>query len=138
MPSIEDAKAKIQEKVAELAEKPIGEGIIRAFWGLVDKDKYGAATALLDPSAGGRNMWKQSLSSIDSAKVGSVVPHDKASWSAEEERYKVEISIKCKPDDPAAPPPMPCNGWNDGANTRWMSVKKTGIGGRIAEIATGP
>lgn len=136
-PPAGDPKAKTQEATAEGRERLMGEGIIRTFWGLVDRGNSDTAAVLIDPSAGGQGKWKESLSSIGSAKVGSVSPHEKASWKEGEERYKVEISIKCKPENPSGSSSNRCGGWNDGVNTRLMTVKKTPRGARIAEIATG-
>jgi len=127
---------------APAAPKPSGEDVLRLFFNLIKQHKTAAAVDMLHPgtirSPGSKADWKKTFDSIKTVKGVKITPWNQSGWTADEESYQVELKLLTNPDDPNNPPPIPHNGWEDGANTRWTSVKKAGDVWKVTGFATGP
>lgn len=120
---------------------PTGEDIIRLFINLINEKKIPQAIAILDesiiPNEETKQLWGVNFNSLVSLTLKNIEPHSRAAWAEDTETYKVTLEVKVKPEASSAP--IPNYGWNDGENTRWITLVKDDSGlWKISAIATGP
>ncbi len=115
---------------------------MRRFFELIGRHQAASAAAMLSPGAAqgpaDRALWKKNFESVKSMRISSLSPWSQNEWTPAEQRFKVGLQVATNPDDPKNPPPMPHYGWEDGSNTRWVTVKWVKDQWSIAQIATGP
>jgi len=109
---------------------------VQTFFNLIDKKDYDFALFQLSynlcPNDASRNMWLENLKSIKSIKVKSIEPHRLPEWTDEREYYKVILEIQT--DEPPD-----TYGWENGVNTRWITIIPQGAGAwKIEELSTSP
>jgi hypothetical protein len=116
---------------------PTGEDVIRSFIQLINEQKIPEAIAMMDETLITSDSVKQqygvvfdSFSSIAISKIG-LETFDKENWKEGEERYRVDLQISIKPENQKSL-------WDDGINTRWITVVKKEGRFKIHEINTGP
>lgn len=110
-----------------------GRQIIEKFFSLVDSGDISSAITLLDSEALGdsasQEMWKNSLSCINSAEIKSIDESNKSDWPEDFEQYKVIVSVQVDSSGQTL--------WSTGQETRWISLIKVNSQWKIQEIATG-
>ena len=114
---------------------PTDEDIIRNFFALIDEDRVSEAVLSMHPDMIGddttKQTWGVNFNTIDTATVKSIVESDKNNWPAGVHIYRVVVSTQLKNN-------AQYMGWDDGDNTKWISVKQDGNLWKVSEIATGP
>jgi len=120
---------------------PSSEDIIRLFFNLINEKKIPEAIAILDdpmiPDDSVKQQWGVNFNSLTSVTLKNIEPHSRAAWTEDTETYKVTLDIKVKPEASSAP--IPNYGWDNGENTRWITLVKDDLGlWKISTIATGP
>lgn len=106
------------------------EDIIRAFFTAIGEHHPSEAVALMsltDEST--KQVWAVQFNAFQSVKILSIT-------HTIDHTYKIQLEVQMKSE--AASAPIPNYGYENGVNTRWVSVEKVGGGWKIAEIATGP
>ena len=111
------------------------EAIVKFFEYVNNKD-YGHVSLQLSfdmcPNDTMSEMWLENFKSIKSVEVKSIEVNRLPEWTDEIEYYKVVLDIKTD----ASPEQF---GWDNGLNTRWISIIPEGAGyWNIKEIATNP
>jgi len=116
---------------------PTGEDVIRTFIQLIHEKKIPEAIGLMDETLVPSDSVKQeygvvfnSFSSISISKIG-LETFGKEDWKEGEERFRVDLQISIKPQSQKSM-------WDEGANTRWITVVKKEGRFMIHDIATGP
>lgn len=116
---------------------PTGEDVIRTFVSLINEGRAAEAVGMLNPALTADESAKQawgvqfnSFSTLTPTKIEKTLTADST------EIYKVILDAKMKPE--AASAPIPYYGWNDGENTRWITLQKVDKFWKITGIATGP
>lgn len=109
---------------------------VLTFFDLISKKNYDLAVYQLAydlcPNDASFNMWRESFKSIKSLKVVSIGPHRLPEWTEEMEYYKVTFDIKT--DEPPEK-----YGWNNGVDTRWITIILEGAGPwKIEGFSTSP
>jgi hypothetical protein len=112
---------------------PTVQDTIRTFYNLVGEKRIDDAVNMLDGMENNedtiRQGWGVYLNSFDKVIIKSI---DK-----EGDAYRVVLDLKMKPE--SATSTIPYFGYNDGLNTRWITVNKDAKGlYKIVGIATGP
>jgi len=123
--------------VADSVPLPTGEDVIRSFVQLINDQKIPDAIAMMDNILVSSDSDKQqygvtfnSFASISISKIG-LETFDKENWKEGEERYRVDLMISLKPQGQSGL-------WDEGVNTRWITVMKKDGRFMIHDIATGP
>jgi len=120
---------------------PTGEDTIRTFIQLINDHNIPEAVGMMDKTIISSDSEKQqygvvfnsfstmTLSSITVENFGK----DQGTDVPGEERYRVDFVLALKPDSQGGM-------WEEGKNTRWITIKKQADSGRfmIHDIATGP
>jgi hypothetical protein len=120
------------DKVAKIKE----ENFIYDFFEAIDRGEVEQVFAMMDENLLGneniQEMWKANFSSLDKVKVVSLYPEEEQKWhNNKQPLYEVNIYIKSKPE-------FPYYGWDEGRNTRWITVATEEDNRKIVSIATGP
>ncbi len=89
-----------------------------------------AASALMEGNKANKDMWKMNFSAISSLTVKSLEPVFQSEWTSERETYKATLEVKTKGGD--------TYGWDDGSNTRWITMQKSGDEWLVGELANNP
>jgi len=131
------AAASPSSTVADSVPLPTGEDVIRSFIQLINDQKIPDAIAMMDKTLISSDSVKQqygvifnSFATISIQKIG-VESFGKEEWGEGEERYRVELLISIKPQGQKGM-------WEEGVNTRWITVLKQQNRFMIHDIATGP
>jgi hypothetical protein len=121
----------------ETVPLPTGEDAIRTFISLINEQKIPEAIAMMDSNLISDDSTKQqygvifnAFASITVQKIGMEL-FGKDEWKEGEERYRVDLKIALKPQGQAGL-------WDEGINTRWITVMKQQGRFMIHDIATGP
>lgn len=101
----------------------INEGKTEQYFSMMDQDLAGNAAT--------QKMWKTSFSSLELIKVVSLYLEEKNKWHDQQPLYKVTIYAISKPG-------APYYGWDEGRNTRWISIAPRGDSWKIVAIDTSP
>jgi hypothetical protein len=84
------------------------------------------------PDDATRQMWLANFQSLDSLEVVSIEPDSLLQWTDEWETYKVVLKI-------ATSEPVDKYGWENGENTRWVTIIPQGAGSwKIEAISSSP
>ncbi len=84
------------------------------------------------PDDASRQMWLSNFQSLNSLEVVSIEPANLVQWTDEWESYKVILKIKTNE-------PVDKYGWENGENTRWMTIIPQGAGDwKIGAISSSP
>lgn len=90
---------------------------------------------MMDPSFVGddqaKEMWRSNFASLDLIRVVRIIPESEKKWHNGNPLF--EVTIFTRPD-----PGKGSFGWEEGFDTRWISLVTEGDGWKITEIATGP
>jgi hypothetical protein len=121
-----------------ILSEPTGADVIRTFIQLINEQRIPDAIGLMDDNLITSDSDKQqygvvfnSFASITIQKIG-MESFGKEEQGVGEERYRVELLITKKPQSQK-------NLWDEGENTRWITVKKQQESRfMIHDIATGP
>ncbi|MEJ5167220.1 MAG: hypothetical protein WHV67_09365 [Thermoanaerobaculia bacterium] len=135
---------KILEKKPELFYKekkkvplPRDEDIIYNFANLIEEKRYyEAASMIKTESEGELNAWATQFSFIRKFQVLKIEEYKKEEWTKNKHYFKVIFDVLMEPESKNAP--IPYYGWENGENTRWITLEKIGNISRISEISTGP
>lgn len=124
-----------REALQKPREEDHREAIVKFFEYVNNKD-YGHVSLQLSsymcPNDNMRAIWLENFKSIKSVEVKSIEAHRLPEWTDEIEYYKVVLDIKTD----ATPEQF---GWENGTNTRWISIIVEGVGyWDIKEMATNP
>ncbi len=101
-----------------------------AFFGAIGKNDPASAVDLMDANQQTKTMWKDNFGAISSLTVKSLEPIYQSEWTSERETYKVTLEVKTKGGD--------TYGWDDGSNTRWITMQKSGDEWLVGELANNP
>ncbi|MGB6607968.1 MAG: hypothetical protein WBF28_09185, partial [Atribacterota bacterium] len=119
------------DKVARIKE----ENFIYEFFEAIDRGDVEQIFSMMDENLAGnenmQEMWKANFSSLDKIKVIWLYPEEERKWHNKQPLYKVNIFLKSKPGSPYY-------GWEEGENTRWITVTTNEDNRKIVSIATGP
>jgi hypothetical protein len=136
--AIED-KSFIQEDSGG-APLPEDEEFINSFYNLIDQGKAGEAVEMLSSqntnSEGTKKLWQEQFEAIKSVKVLSIEPVMKNSWTDQRREYKVVLDMTM--DESSKDAPIPYYGYDQGENTRFITLVKEGDKWFIETIATAP
>ncbi|HPI97268.1 MAG TPA: hypothetical protein PLV56_00880 [Synergistales bacterium] len=112
-----------------------GEMVIYRFFDLIDRDGLEDALEMMNPSLAGndqmKEMWKSGFASLDLIRVVRITKEPEKKWHNGNPLFEVELFTRTDPGKGFF-------GWEEGFNTRWISLEQTEKGLEIAEIATGP
>lgn len=132
-----------QEKEKEKVPLPRDEDIINNWVNLIEEGRPEEAAQMMKisdsspPQANSElQAWATHFSNINSFKLISVEKANESKWTETKHIYKVILDVWMNPDSASAP--IPYYGWENGQNTRWLTLEKVGNTWKIAEIATGP
>lgn len=119
------------DKVAKIKE----ENFIYEFFEAIDQKKFEQVFSMMDENLAGnenmQEMWKTNFSSLDKIKVIWLYPEEEQKWPNHQPLYEVNIYTISKPGSPYY-------GWDEGRNTRWITVAAEEDKWKIVSIATGP
>ena len=109
---------------------------LQAFFDLIIKEDWTFSIAQLSynmaPDDAARQMWLANFQSFDSLEVASIEPAALVQWTDEWESYKVVLKIKTSE-------PVEKYGWENGENTRWVTIIPQGAGyWKIEAISSSP
>lgn len=125
----------VPTQAAESVPLPSGEDIIRTFFELINKRRFPEVLAMMDiamiPNDNMKQEWTVSFNGIASIKLTKIEKYQPESWIAESQIYQVTLQVRNQLGVPSFVP-------DNGENTRWVRLQKTGNLWKIAEIATGP
>lgn len=115
------------------------EDIVSNFFSLIaEKKPSEAVSAMSETITNDESMkqaWAVQFNAISSMKVVNIEPSAVEEWSAERHKYKLTLDVKMKADSANAP--IPYYGWDNGLNTRWVTIVKENGLWKILEIGTG-
>jgi hypothetical protein len=83
-----------------------------------------------------KQAWAVQFNAFNSLKVTNIEPALTEDWTDTKHEYKVVLDASMKSE--AASAPIPYYGWDNGANTRWVTLVKVGTLWKVSELATGP
>ncbi len=139
-PPTESENNKGSENIQQSVPLPTGEDAIRLFFSLINENKVEEALNMLSEeiaeSEDSKQSWGVQFNDILSAEVVDVKPYNTDIWTDTAQTY--EVTVKTTVHERAAKYPIPYYGWENGENTRWVTIKNDGVQWKIAGIATGP
>ncbi|MDH7476082.1 MAG: hypothetical protein QHH09_01255 [Microgenomates group bacterium] len=122
---------------------PQDEDVLRNFVNLIEEGKPDDAAKMMKisdqspPQANSElQAWAVQFSNITSFKLLKMEKTNENQWTDIKHIYKVVLDVWMNPDSASAP--IPYYGWENGENTRFITLEKVGNLWKIAEIATGP
>jgi hypothetical protein len=116
---------------------PSDEDIIRSFVDLIENgEASGAALMMKTKNETELQTWAVHFNAIKSFKLLKIEKTNEDQWTDNKHIYKVVLDVWMDPS--SADAPIPYYGWQNGENTRWITLEKVGDIWKIAEIATGP
>jgi len=111
-----------------------GEDSIRMFIQNINEKKIPEAIAMMDTtlvaSDSDREQYGVVFNSFSAITILTIEPSGKEEWKEGLERYRVRLQISMKKGQQTL--------WDEGENTRWITVVKQQDAFKIHEIATGP
>jgi hypothetical protein len=105
--------------------------VVQSFFDALGSRNIDGALGMMDANADTKQGWGVNFASIDSLSVTSMSPMYPEDWTADREIYQVELDVKLKPN-------VQSWGWENGANTRWVSMKRVGENWVVHELANNP
>jgi hypothetical protein len=127
-------------KATSVVPLPQETDIIRSFIAVIGEGRPADAVSMLAPDQinddSSKQAWAAQFNAFSSLKVTSVEPSLQEDWSDTQHEYKVILNATMKPESASAT--IPYYGWDNGSNTRWITIVKIGNLWKISGIATGP
>jgi len=123
--------------ISQTVPFPTGDDVIRTFVQLINEKKIPEAISMMDatlvPSDSAKQQYGVVFNSFSKNLIQEIGPESfgKEEWGEGEERYRVDLQITKKPGSQE-------NLWDEGLNTRWITVLKQQDRFMIHDIATGP
>jgi hypothetical protein len=119
---------------------PTETDIIRSFFAAIGEHRPADALKMLAPEPVGsdpnKQAWAAQLNAFATLTLTSVEPALQEDWTDTQHEYKVVLEASMKPESATAP--IPYYGWDNGTNTRWIILVKSGDLWKISGIGTGP
>lgn len=119
---------------------PLDTDIINSFFSLIETKRPSDAVMMMTSSIinndSEKQAWAVQFNAINSLRVLSVEPSMKEEWTDTKHSYKLTLDVIMNPN--SANEPIPYFGWENGQNTRWITLVKEGKMWRIEGLATGP
>ena len=119
------------DKIAEVKE----ENFIYDFFERITQGNTEQYFSMMDAELAGnetkQEIWKTAFSSLELIKIISLYPEDERKWHNKQPLYQAIIYSIPKSG-------APYYGWDEGKNTRWISIAPTGDSWKITAIATSP
>lgn len=132
-----ESKQNPKEKKSESVPFPQEEDIIHNFVNLIEEGYPDKAASMIKTSDESElQAWAVNFSNINSFKLISLEKTRENEWIENKHFYKAVFDVWMNPDSANAP--IPYYGWQNGKNTRWITLEKDGNTWKITEIATGP
>lgn len=130
------SKGESQEEANKKTSLP-QEDVIRNFTQLISDGKPDSAAKMMKVSDESElQAWAVQFAAMNSFKIINLEKHREEEWTTNRHYYKVIFDVLMKPESRDAP--IPYYGWENGENTRWLTLEKIGNVWKISEIATGP
>ena len=111
------------------------ENFIYEFFEAADQKNFEQVFSMMDENLAGnenmQEMWKTNFSSLNKVKVIHIYFEKDQKWLDKQFLYEVNIYTISKPGSPYC-------GWEEGENTRWITVAPKEDGWKIVSIATSP
>ena len=128
---------KLEKEAGGGVPLPSDEDIIRNFVNLVEEGSADKAALMMKTKDDTElQTWAVHFNAINSFKLLKIEKANEENWTDNKHIYKVVLDVWMDPR--SADAPIPYYGWQNGENTRWISLEKVGNIWKIAEIATGP
>jgi hypothetical protein len=138
--TIQPSKTSPIETKSQEVPLPQEADIIRSFFNVIGEHRPSDAVSMLAPdqieSDSNKQAWAVQFNAFSSLTVTSVEPALQDTWTDTQHEYKVVLETSMKPESASAP--IPYYGWENGSNTRWVILVKSGDLWKISGIATGP
>ncbi len=116
---------------------PQDEEVIRNFFAFIHSGEADKAASMMKTANDTeKQMWAVQFAAFNAVRVLKVEKANENSWTESKHFYKVILDVKMNPSSANAP--IPYYGWQDGENTRWLTLEKVGNVFKISAIATGP
>jgi len=116
---------------------PSDEDVIRNFVTLIENGQADKAALMMKTKDDSElQSWAVHFSAINSFKLLKIEKASEESWTDNRHIYKVVLDVWMDPRSAQAP--IPYYGWQNGENTRWITLEKVNNTWKIAKIATGP
>lgn len=119
---------------------PTEEDIVRTFFTLIDEGQADEAVLMMGKAVTDndnyRQQWAVQFSAFESAELTSVEAYDRTNWTDKTHRYQILLNATMKPE--SVNQPVPYFGWDNGENTRWVTLIKENSVWKIESIGTGP
>jgi len=116
---------------------PSDEDIIRNFVNLIEEGQADKAALMMKTKDETElQIWAVHFNAINSFKLLKIEKANENEWTDDKHIYKVVLDVWMDPSSAQAP--IPYYGWQNGENTRWITLEKVGDIWKISEIATGP
>lgn len=132
-----------QESVSAVVPLPTGESIINTFFELINEKRIPEAVSMLTKvntqNDSTKQAWGVQFNAFEAVKAIEIeaCTTEPCSWQKDEnETYKVTVEAQMKPESANAV--MPYYGWDNGQNTRWVTVVKEEGLWKVSGIGTGP
>jgi len=126
-----------EQKTNNEVPLPSDEDIIRNFVNLIEEGSVDKAVLMMKTKDETElQTWAVHFAAINSFKVLKIEKASEKSWTDNKHIYKVVLDVWMDPKSAQAP--IPYYGWQNGENTRWITLEKVENVWKIAEIATGP
>lgn len=134
---------KISVSSNQAVPLPQSEDIVRTFAELIDEGKADEAARMMKTSDASPlqanselQAWAVQFASIKSFKLLKIEKANESEWTDTKHIYKIIVDVLTDPSSANAP--IPYYGWENGQNTRWLTLEKVDNLWKIAEISTGP
>ncbi len=105
--------------------------VVEKFLATLSKKDIQGAIKMLDANDNTKQGWGVNFNTIKSLEVKSIEPVFQEEWTNERQVYVVKLNVSVTSEGEGY-------GWAQGANTRWISVQKSGDDWLIHEIANNP
>lgn len=121
----------------EVIPLPQETDIIHTFFNLIEEKRPSDAVGMMNVSDDSQKQaWAVQFNAISSMKVLNIEPSTQEEWTDAKHTYKVTMDVKMNPN--SANQPISYYGWENGNNTKWITIEKIGNIWKINGIATGP
>lgn len=132
--------SKPVEKKEAVVPLPQEEDIVRSFFEIINEQRPSDAVLMLNPKLtaddSNKQAWAVQFNAFKSLKVKDIESSIQSDWTEGSHTYKVTLIAEMKPESANAV--IPYYGWDNGENTRWVSLEKVGNKWTIGGLATGP
>lgn len=114
---------------------PTSADAVHLFFDLINEKRVRDAVHMMDekmvPNEQVAQAWVDTFSILSEVRVKRILQWDTAGWSSSCHRFKVTLQVTRTKGSPF-------RGWENGINTRWLTMQRFGHLWKIHEIATGP